>query len=147
MTGCSTSAAAPGSCLGGRRPIDYCGIDISQSYIDEAVKRYGPRGRFLIRSATNDVSDLGRFDVAITLGVLHHLDDGQVAIALASVRRALNPGGRFVALGSLSTLRIKAGLPNGSLTGIAATMSGNDWLIMRSQGNTSMTLELPFTII
>ena len=87
----------PGELLGRAPPIDYCGIDISQSYIDEAVKRYGPRGRFLIRSATSDVSDLGRFDLAITLGVLHHFDDDQVATALASVRRALNPGGRFVA--------------------------------------------------
>lgn len=88
----------PGDLLGRAPPIDYCGIDISQPYIDEAVKRHGPGVRFLVRSAASDLSDLGRFDVAITLGVLHHLDDGEVATALASVRRALNPGGRFVAL-------------------------------------------------
>lgn len=77
--------------------VDYNGFDLSQTYIDEAVKRYGPRGKFncaLLEQAT--VDDFEPFDVVIATGLLHHLDDGQALRLMQLAWSALKPGGRLV---------------------------------------------------
>ena len=77
--------------------VDYHGFDLSQTYIDEAVKRYGARGKFncaLLEQAT--VDDLEPFDVVIATGLLHHLDDDQALRLMQLAWSALKPGGRLV---------------------------------------------------
>jgi SAM-dependent methyltransferase len=72
--------------------VDYHGFDI-----DEAVKRYGARGKFncaMLEQA--DLDDLEPFDVVIATGLLHHLNDEQSHKLMQLAWSALKPGGRLV---------------------------------------------------
>jgi SAM-dependent methyltransferase len=82
--------------------VDYLGIDYSAEYIEAARKRFGTRGRFLTADVAS-LKDHGEegFDVAIALGVLHHLDDETARGLMSDVKRSLKPGGRFVAVDPL----------------------------------------------
>lgn len=78
--------------------VNYTGFDISPEYIDAARKRFGSKGRFFcgdVGSATIE-GEHGTFDLAMAVGVLHHLDDAQAGKLFALARRALCPGGRLV---------------------------------------------------
>jgi 2-polyprenyl-3-methyl-5-hydroxy-6-metoxy-1,4-benzoquinol methylase len=76
---------------------DYCGFDTESRYIEEARLRYGNRGSFFVRSVTPDaIDDLGTFDVVISLGVLHHLNDRDADTVFACAAKALRPQGRLV---------------------------------------------------
>ncbi len=57
--------------------VDYHGFDPSPRYIAAAQRRWGDRGHFW-QAGVEDAPRLagGRFDRAIAVGVLHHLDDG-----------------------------------------------------------------------
>lgn len=78
--------------------VNYTGLDISPEYINAAKKRFGSKGRFFC----NDVGlakiegEEGTFDLVITVGVIHHLNDAQAASMFALARRVLRPGGRLV---------------------------------------------------
>lgn len=77
--------------------IDYHGYDLSADYIAEAGRRYGERGSFNRAAVSLDaVAGLGKFDVVISIGVLHHLDDEEAAVVFASAAEILRPGGRVV---------------------------------------------------
>lgn len=80
-------------------PVDYVGFDHSHEYIESARARFSGRGRFITgTSATDDLSDVMDRDVAMAIGVLHHLDDSGATDALRLAHRALRPGGRFVSI-------------------------------------------------
>ncbi|MEM9465420.1 MAG: class I SAM-dependent methyltransferase [Actinomycetota bacterium] len=79
--------------------VDYVGFDHSESYIESARSRFGDRGRF-INMAAGDV-DLDEFaprDLAMSVGVLHHLDDDEVLDALQTAKTVLGDDGRFVSV-------------------------------------------------
>ena len=79
--------------------VNYWGFDINQEYIGQARKKYGNTGHFFCKEfALDDLESLPRFDIALAIGVLHHLNDITVSILLDLVDRALKPGGRFVTL-------------------------------------------------
>jgi SAM-dependent methyltransferase len=77
--------------------VRYVGFDKSQSYIEAARERWGERAEFH-RMDVED-ADLGqrRFDIALAMGILHHLDDDASAALLSRAARALVPQGRFIA--------------------------------------------------
>lgn len=79
--------------------VAYTGFDASQSYIDSARARFGDRGSFFCERVDEEVvRRIGRFDIAIATGVLHHLND-QEAISLFQIaNHALVPGGRLITL-------------------------------------------------
>ena len=75
----------------------YFGFDLSRKYIDDAILRYGNRGKFhcsMVEKATID--HLGLFDIVIALGVLHHLDDFQSLDLLQLAISALRAGGKLI---------------------------------------------------
>jgi len=78
--------------------VNYTGLDISPEYICAAKERFGSRGRF----CCGDVGlaaiegEQGSFDLVLSIGVLHHLDDAQAAKLFALARRVLRPAGRLV---------------------------------------------------
>jgi SAM-dependent methyltransferase len=77
--------------------VDYHGFDHSQRYIDKARARHGPRGSF----HCGDVSEVasqedGTFDIALALGLLHHIDDESAARLMETIWRLLKPGGRLI---------------------------------------------------
>jgi SAM-dependent methyltransferase len=79
--------------------IDYCGYDIEARYIEAARLRYGDRGSFFVRAVTPEaIHDLGTFDVVMSLGVLHHLNDSDANTVLASAAKVLRPEGRLITL-------------------------------------------------
>lgn len=80
--------------------VTYVGVDLSASYIDSARKRFDghPSATFLVGDAAHLPEDLGRFDLAMVTGVLHHLTDDDARAMVDAVAAALKPDGRFVAL-------------------------------------------------
>jgi SAM-dependent methyltransferase len=78
--------------------VNYTGLDVSPEYILSAQRRFGLKGRFLC----GDVGlaaiegEQGTFDLVLSIGVVHHLDDAQAAKLFALAHRALRPGGRLV---------------------------------------------------
>jgi SAM-dependent methyltransferase len=79
--------------------VSYVGIDINPGYIRAARDRFGNRGHFICSDlATADLSAFPPFDLAVSVGVFHHLNDGEVQAVLELVRRIVRPGGRLVTL-------------------------------------------------
>lgn len=79
--------------------VEYVGIDMSPEYIDAARARFGDRASFHCQSISSELGvRLGRFDIAMANGVLHHLDDAQALELLKLARGALAEGGRLVTL-------------------------------------------------
>jgi SAM-dependent methyltransferase len=81
------------------RDIEYVGCDLSSKYIEYAKKKYGHIAEFYCLS----VADLGElslepFDVVISLGVLHHLNDDLVRAFCRETKQVLKNNGLFLAL-------------------------------------------------
>jgi SAM-dependent methyltransferase len=77
--------------------VTYHGFDTSRRYIDSAVRRYGGRGNFtcsLFDAAV--IEHLPRVDIAIAIGLLHHLNDEQVCDLMSIAQNALRDNGRLV---------------------------------------------------
>ena len=79
--------------------IRYEGFDTSEAYIQKAQQRFGHRGHFhaeKLGDATLD--ELGCFDVALSFGVVHHLDDHEAETLFDLAHKALVPGGVLVTI-------------------------------------------------
>ena len=79
-------------------PVDYTGMDMSPKYIGSARAAYGDKGRFLVGAVSPDTSfeELGKFDLVMGLGLLHHIDDMLASSFFRAAKIALKPGGRVV---------------------------------------------------
>jgi SAM-dependent methyltransferase len=78
--------------------VAYLGLDTSADYIRTARETWGDRGEFRcvdVREAT--IPDHA-FDLVMTMGVLHHLDDAGCVALVSLAARSLTPEGRFVAI-------------------------------------------------
>jgi SAM-dependent methyltransferase len=78
--------------------VDYVGIDESAEYIDAARRKWGRRGEFHRVDATATELPENDFDVALVMGVLHHLDDMGCLRLLRIAAGSLKPNGRLVAI-------------------------------------------------
>lgn len=79
--------------------VDYVGYDHSEDYITAARKRLGDRGTFVTgRSATAGLDVVGERDLAMAIGVLHHMNDVEATESLAFAARVLRAGGRLVTI-------------------------------------------------
>jgi len=77
----------------------YVGIDHNQRYINKARERFGAFAQFYCWDVSDSrVSDLGKFDIVLLLGVLHHLPDESVFSVMKHARKVLRTGGRLVTL-------------------------------------------------
>ena len=81
--------------------VTYTGIDFEQHYIDQATEVYA--GRPNCRFLKQDVRDLtaaesASYDIVISAGVLHHLDDDVVTSLVSTAHQLLKPGGRLFTL-------------------------------------------------
>jgi len=77
--------------------VDYLGLDENPRYIRSARRKFGHRGRFHcvdVREASLDGE--ADFDLAMAVGVLHHLDDDGARALVELALSALAEGGRFV---------------------------------------------------
>ena len=79
------------------KEVDYLGLDVSEDYIDWARRRYGERARFLCRGVSRDaIDERASFDLVLSVGVIHHLNDEGALELLELARSALTPQGRLV---------------------------------------------------
>jgi cyclopropane fatty-acyl-phospholipid synthase-like methyltransferase len=87
----------PGSMMPFLPDCCYVGVDVNESYIISAQKRYGHRGEFICQRVSHQsVQQLGAFDVVLALGVVHHLDDVEAQHLFRAGRAALKPAGRMI---------------------------------------------------
>lgn len=87
----------PGDVLSYLPRVDYWGFDISQEYIDQAQRKFGPNGNFRCKFfEADDLKSLPKFDIALMSGVLHHLDDERALELLRLTAKALKPDGCLV---------------------------------------------------
>ena len=87
----------PGALLRYSNNVSYIGLDRNEAYIERGRAEFGTRGTFVC----GDVADfnsfgLPRVDIAVAIGVLHHLDDELATNVLKSTYETLKPGGRLV---------------------------------------------------
>ncbi len=79
--------------------VAYTGIDLNGDHIESAKTLYGEKATFHCGSLETLEKEVpGPFDLAICIGVLHHLDDSVVDALCQLVFDRLAPGGRFVTL-------------------------------------------------
>jgi len=83
----------PGTFSAFFRPEDYTGVDISAAYVEHARQHFGGTYHVLPAERVGELE--GRYDIALMVGVFHHLTDDQVRETLAGLRLVLNPDGRF----------------------------------------------------
>ena len=77
--------------------VEYVGFDISEAYIERAQARWGQRGTFHAQLLDKPaVETLGKFDLVLATGLLHHLDDHEVHGLFETLAVALKPGGRVI---------------------------------------------------
>ena len=75
----------------------YIGFDRNEAYIARAQRNYTERGRFICDDISNFAKyDLSEVDIAVAIGVIHHLDDALALSPMREVARTLRPGGRFL---------------------------------------------------
>lgn len=91
--GCSTGACA--SSIIDMQKNDYVGVDIEPRYIEAAASR-SPHGNFYAMDARKMPFPDGSFDLAMFIGVMHHMDDKLVTDCLGEVSRVLKPSGRVI---------------------------------------------------
>jgi 2-polyprenyl-3-methyl-5-hydroxy-6-metoxy-1,4-benzoquinol methylase len=79
---------------------NYVGIDHNQSYIDAAIAEHRATGATFVCGDLGDfpADELGPFDVAVSIGVLHHLDDATATSAIAAAVERLRPNGRLITM-------------------------------------------------
>jgi SAM-dependent methyltransferase len=79
--------------------VQYVGTDIDQKYIEHAKKRYGHLGEYhCMQLDAKNMGSLGKFDVVLLNGVLHHIDDQGVLELLSLIRGCLTESGRLMTL-------------------------------------------------
>lgn len=77
--------------------IEYYGFDLSDEYIESARRRFGERGKFqCVDVTTLSPGDLPPCHVAVSFGVLHHLDDEGARSLIDNLYDKLVPGGRLI---------------------------------------------------
>jgi SAM-dependent methyltransferase len=77
--------------------VDYVGFDISEPYIARARARWRLRGQFhaqYLDRAT--LESLGKFDLILATGVLHHLEDEEVGALFEMLADGLRPTARII---------------------------------------------------
>jgi len=100
--------------------VDYVGIDANEDYLRVARDREDDSTRFIAADVT-DLAELGvtDFDVAIAIGLLHHLSSDQVDSLLEAIAGVLRPGGRVITVDPVfdptqrTTARVAAALDRG----------------------------------
>jgi len=79
--------------------VRYYGFDISPDYIRYAQTKFGERAHFEPMIITeHDAPSLPKFDIALVMGVLHHLDDEAVIALLRAAFAVLKIGGRLLTI-------------------------------------------------
>ena len=75
----------------------YVGFDRNAAYIEHARRMHADRGQFICDDVRNFANHaLAPADIAVAIGILHHLDDELASSLLRATASALKPDGRLV---------------------------------------------------
>lgn len=75
----------------------YTGCDYNAEYIEFAQKKYRGKATFVCLSVDDlPAANLGEFDVALVIGVLHHITDDQVRAMAKGAQKVLRKGGSLL---------------------------------------------------
>jgi SAM-dependent methyltransferase len=81
------------------QPRSYLGLDSNPRYIETCRQRYQRPYQFEVADIAPETPvHESQFDVAIAVGVLHHLPDDASARMLRNAYSALRPGGRLITM-------------------------------------------------
>jgi SAM-dependent methyltransferase len=87
----------PGALLRYLPDTTYIGFDRNQAYVERARRIYGDRGEFICDDVANFANHaLAQVDVAVAIGILHHLNDELALSLLRATAGALRPDGRLI---------------------------------------------------
>jgi len=76
-------------------PLAAFGCEVTGLDIDAGrIRHFGPRG--IVGSATSLSFADGHFDIVLSIGLLHHLDDADARRAIGEMRRVARLGGQIV---------------------------------------------------
>ena len=79
--------------------VKYVGFDMNAAYIRTCRRRLGNKGDFQHRALSNDaVNNYDSFDIALAIGVVHHLTDAEATSLFQLASNVLRPGGRLVTM-------------------------------------------------
>lgn len=80
--------------------VDYVGVDHNAAYVERADSDFARANVTFIDGDLEDLPDMniGDFDLAIAVGVVHHLSDELAQQVIATTRSLLKPGGRFITI-------------------------------------------------
>ncbi len=80
--------------------VDYVGVDHNAAYVERADNDFARANVSFIDGDLEDLPDMniGDFDLAVAVGVVHHLSDELAQQVIATTRRLLKPGGRFITI-------------------------------------------------
>ena len=89
----------PGDVVGLLPRVEYFGFDMNPRYIETARRRYGDRAHFTCQNVNeHTMSESSSFDLALAIGIVHHLDDDEAVALFKLARRVLKPDGRLITL-------------------------------------------------
>ncbi len=84
--------------------IKYLGFDTSQEYIEYAQNHFGDRATFICQHVSDkNLEQDSYFDIALAVGILHHLDDLDALNLFRLAKTALKPGGRLITFDGVYT--------------------------------------------
>ena len=82
--------------------MEYVGIDAEKNYINSAINKYGEIGKFICEDILSfSPKEVNYFDIAIAIGLLHHLNDEESKKLIEAANKVLKPGGCLVTIDNI----------------------------------------------
>ena len=95
--------SGPSTILSDLPEINYYGYDINSSHIEYAKKKYPNKNFhfFCKKLNNNEIYKLPRFDCALLLGLVHHLNDKEFISIIRLIKNSLKKNGKILILDNL----------------------------------------------
>jgi SAM-dependent methyltransferase len=92
--------SGPSTILSDLPEINYYGYDINSSHIEYAKKKYPNKNFhfFCKKLNNNEIYKLPRFDCALLLGLVHHLNDKEFISIIRLIKNSLKKNGKILIL-------------------------------------------------
>ena len=76
--------------------VNYFGYDINPNYINYAKNKYYNKGKFFCKKfSKKEIKKLPKFDHVLLLGILHHLNDEEIASLMKLIKKVLKKNGNI----------------------------------------------------
>ena len=80
-----------------KEKVNYFGYDINPNYINYAKNKYYNKGKFFCKKfSKKEIKKLPKFDHVLLLGILHHLNDEEIASLMKLIKKVLKKNGNII---------------------------------------------------